>query len=94
MKNEGGTEVEEGGLRPLLVPEDNGLTRFLASVSGYKVTLDLDADGRMNYVTCECRDFKFNLLRKGPCAHILAVTILAAQRSGQVEQKVEEESRR
>ena len=58
---------------------ENGLTRFAASVSGKEVVLDLDADGRVNYVRCECRDFQFNHLRKGPCAHILAATILAAK---------------
>ena len=43
------------------------------------VTLDVDLDGRVQYAHCACGFFKHNKLRKGPCAHILAVAALASE---------------
>lgn len=64
-------------------------TRFRAQVRGgeekrerkFLVTLDLDADGRARFVQCNCSWHRREKLRKGPCAHILAATVLASQQS-------------
>ncbi|MDX1932721.1 MAG: BRCT domain-containing protein, partial [Capsulimonadales bacterium] len=65
------------------------LTRFRAVVRGgeskrerkFAVTIDLDADGRAQFVVCSCSFFRANKLRKGPCAHILAASSLASQQA-------------
>jgi hypothetical protein len=68
---------------------DDKVTRFRAVVRGgeskrerkFHVVLDLDADGRARFVTCDCAWHRREKLRKGPCAHILAATVLTAQQS-------------
>ena len=45
----------------------------------FHVVLDLDADGRARFVQCDCAWHRREKLRKGPCAHILAATVLASQ---------------
>jgi hypothetical protein len=64
-------------------------TRYRAQVRGgeekrerkFQVIIDLDADGRAIYAQCNCAWHRREKLRKGPCAHILAATILASQQS-------------
>lgn len=68
---------------------DEQTTRFRAQVRGgetkrerkFDVVLDLDADGRARFVSCNCAWHRREKLRKGPCAHILAATVLASQQS-------------
>ena len=43
------------------------------------VVLEIDADGRVQYAQCDCASFRRDKLRKGPCPHILAASILAAE---------------
>ena len=43
------------------------------------VILDIDTDGRVQYAQCSCHDFRRDKLRKGPCPHILAASLLAAE---------------
>jgi hypothetical protein len=45
----------------------------------FRVTLELDADGRAQYAECTCSFHRREKLRKGPCPHILAATALATQ---------------
>ena len=63
-------------------------TRYTADVKGernvYHVVLDVDADGRVVYAQCTCGTYRRDKLRKGPCAHILAVTVAAARSTGNV----------
>jgi len=66
---------------------DEKTTRFRAQVRGgeekrerkFQVILDLDEDGRARFVQCNCSWHRREKLRKGPCAHILAATVLASQ---------------
>ncbi len=70
-----------------LPPASEATTRYRAQVRGgeekrerkFHVILDLDADGRALFVTCDCAWHRREKLRKGPCAHILAATVLASQ---------------
>lgn len=48
------------------------------------VMLDVDTDGRVAYAQCTCGAYRRDKLRKGPCAHILAVTVAAARHAGTV----------
>lgn len=60
----------------------SGLTRFEADVKSektFQVTIDLDVDGRVVYASCTCGTFRRDKLRKGPCPHLLATTVMAAQ---------------
>lgn len=43
------------------------------------VVLDIDLDGRVQYAQCSCHDFRRDKLRKGPCPHILAASVVAAE---------------
>jgi hypothetical protein len=79
-------DAEEGG--PALPPKtDEMTTRYQAVVRGgeskrerkFSVVLDLDPDGRAVFVSCNCAWHRREKLRKGPCAHILAATVLASQ---------------
>jgi hypothetical protein len=70
-----------------LPAESEETTRYRAQVRGgeekrerkFHVVLDLDADGRARFVSCDCAWHRREKLRKGPCAHILAATVLASQ---------------
>ncbi len=59
--------------------------RHTATVRGergeknFRVILELDADGRVQYAECTCSWHRREKLRKGPCGHILAATALASQ---------------
>jgi predicted DNA-binding WGR domain protein len=69
---------------------DNGKTRFQANVTGesnkvFAVVVDLDIDGRVAQAHCTCGTFRRDKLRKGPCVHILATTLLAGQQVAQGE---------
>jgi NAD-dependent DNA ligase len=79
-------DEDEGG--PALAPKaSEATTRYRAVVRGgeskrerkFSVVLDLDADGRAVFVSCNCAWHRREKLRKGPCAHILAATVLASQ---------------
>jgi hypothetical protein len=69
------------------IPQAEKTTRFRAQVRGgeekrerkFHVILDLDEDGRARFVQCNCSWHRREKLRKGPCAHILAATVLASQ---------------
>jgi hypothetical protein len=68
-------------------PSDEKTMRFRAGVRGgeskrerkFKVTLDLDDDGRVRFANCDCSWHRREKLRKGPCAHILAASALASR---------------
>lgn len=68
---------------------DEQTNRYRAQVRGgesrrerkFSVLLDLDADGRARFVSCTCAWHRREKLRKGPCAHILAATVLASQQT-------------
>ncbi len=78
-----GEEEETFGL----FAQSEETTRYRAQVRGgeekrerkFHVVLDLDADGRARFVSCDCAWHRREKLRKGPCAHILAATVLASQ---------------
>lgn len=72
---EGAPEPAEGATRHRAVvqPPRRGERQF-------RVTLELDADGRARYAECSCSWHRREKLRKGPCGHILAATALASQR--------------
>ncbi len=60
-------------------------TRYTANVRGekiFEVVLDRDTDGRVVYAQCSCGTFRRDKLRKGPCPHILAVSLTAAREEG------------
>jgi hypothetical protein len=80
-------EDEEEGGPTLPAKTSEATTRYRAVVRGgeskrerkFSVVLDLDADGRAVFVSCNCAWHRREKLRKGPCAHILAATVLASQ---------------
>lgn len=82
-----GEEDEEAGGMGAFTDPDDAVTRYRAVVRGgeskrerkFNVILDLDADGRARFVNCNCAWHRREKLRKGPCAHILAATVLASQ---------------
>ncbi len=43
------------------------------------VVLEIDADGRVQYAQCDCSVFRRDKLRKGPCPHILAASVVVAE---------------
>ncbi len=61
----------------------DGARLFEASVKTtggtFSPTIGLDADGRARFAQCTCGEFRRDKLRKGPCAHILAACVIAAQ---------------
>ncbi len=72
---------------------DNGKIRFQANVRGesdkvFAVLLDLDADGRVAHAQCTCGTYRRDKLRKGPCVHILATTLLATTQVQTTKEKV------
>jgi hypothetical protein len=73
---EGRPEEVEGAVRhrALVQPPRRGERRF-------KVTLEIDADGRARYAECNCSWHRREKLRKGPCGHILAASAVASQRA-------------
>jgi hypothetical protein len=84
-----GEDDEEDGGFGTLGDADEKTTRYRAVVRGgetkrerkFNVTLDLDADGRVAFANCNCAWHRREKLRKGPCAHILAATVLASQQT-------------
>jgi hypothetical protein len=44
-----------------------------------EVVLEIDADGRVQYAQCDCSFFRRDKLRKGPCPHILAASVIVAE---------------
>ncbi len=64
---------------------EKGLRLFEAKVKTtgglFEPTIGLDADGRAAFAQCTCGEFRQNKLRKGPCAHILAASVIAATTS-------------
>lgn len=65
---------------------EKGLRLFNAKVrtpgGQFEPTIGLDADGRAAFAQCTCGEFRQNKLRKGPCAHILAASVVAATLGG------------
>jgi len=43
------------------------------------VELEIDADGRVQYAECDCSFFRRDKLRKGPCPHIIAASVMVAE---------------
>jgi hypothetical protein len=82
-------DEEDEGFTGIGSVSDEKTTRYRAVVRGgeskrerkFNVLLDLDADGRAVFVNCNCAWHRREKLRKGPCAHILAATVLASQQS-------------
>jgi hypothetical protein len=89
--------VQEGKVRVRQVsPDDTSdfLQRFIEAgarlFSGdvkteggtFEPTVGLDADGRAVFAQCTCGFFRQNKLRKGPCAHIVAASVVAATSGG------------
>jgi hypothetical protein len=63
------------------VSDDNGCA-YTASVKGQNeltVKLSLNLDGAVTYAECTCSWFRREKLKKGPCAHIIAATLLASE---------------
>lgn len=89
--------VQEGAVKCRDVSRDEDLSEFLArfvekglrlfeakvktSGGSFEPTVGLDADGRAAFAQCTCGEFRQNKLRKGPCAHILAASVVAATTS-------------
>lgn len=48
----------------------------------FSPTVGLDADGRATFAQCTCGFYRQNKLRLGPCAHILAASVVAATSGG------------
>jgi len=48
----------------------------------FEPTVGLDADGRATFAQCTCGFYRQNKLRRGPCAHILAASVVAATTGG------------
>ncbi len=65
---------------------EKGLRLFEAKVrtsgGSFEPMVGLDADGRAAFAQCTCGEFRQNKLRKGPCAHILAASVVAATSVG------------
>jgi predicted nucleic acid-binding Zn finger protein len=63
--------------------EQGGRVRLLGEVgdkrSRMRTELVLDGDERLVDARCTCNHFQQNRLRKGPCAHVLAVRMLKGQ---------------
>lgn len=47
------------------------------------VELEIDADGRVQYAQCDCSFFRREKLRKGPCPHIIAASVVVAEQVAQ-----------
>ncbi len=58
-------------------PERNELVRISGSVKidgkAFSTMIQMDADTRITQASCLCNHYQQNKLRKGPCAHILAL---------------------
>jgi hypothetical protein len=50
------------------------------SGGSFAPTVGLDADGRAAFAQCDCGFFRTNKLRRGPCSHILALSVVAASK--------------
>ncbi len=61
----------------------NGLRLFAANVrtpgGAFTPVVGLDADGRASFAQCTCGEFRRDKLRQGPCAHILAASVVAGR---------------
>jgi len=89
--------VQDGAVKCRDVSRDSDLSEFLArfvekglrlfqakvktSGGSFEPIVGLDADGRAAFAQCTCGEFRQNKLRKGPCAHILAASVIAATAS-------------
>lgn len=62
---------------------DKGLRLFEAKVKtpggSFEPTVGIDADGRAAFAQCTCGYFRTNKLKRGPCGHILAASVIASQ---------------
>lgn len=54
----------------------------------FNPTVGLDSDGRAVFAQCDCGFFRTNKLKKGPCGHILAISMVAG-RQGAAGEKAE-----
>jgi hypothetical protein len=95
--------VESGAvtLRAITPPEhrDDGRreTRAEAQVTDgqvYDTLVSVDSTGRLRFGRCGCPFFQNNLLSRGPCEHLLAVSMAleAAQAAGEPEDSAQAES--
>lgn len=89
--------VQDGHVKCRDISGDDDLSEFLArfvekglrlfeakvktSGGNFEPMVGLDADGRAAFAQCTCGEFRQNKLRKGPCAHILAASVVAATTS-------------
>jgi NAD-dependent DNA ligase len=90
--------VQEGAVKCRDISGDYDLSEFLlrfvqkglrlfeakvrTSGGSFEPMVGLDADGRAAFAQCTCGEFRQNKLRKGPCAHILAASVVAATSVG------------
>ncbi|HVF85215.1 MAG TPA: BRCT domain-containing protein [Abditibacteriaceae bacterium] len=89
--------VHEGKVKMREVKAENAsefLERFMTSGvrlfegevktegGNFSPTIGLDADGRATFAQCSCGFYRQNKLRLGPCAHILAASVVAATSGG------------
>jgi NAD-dependent DNA ligase len=90
--------VQDGAVKCRDISNDDELSEFLAryvekglrlfeakvrtSGGSFEPIIGLDADGRAAFAQCTCGEFRQNKLRKGPCAHILAASVVAATSGG------------
>ena len=62
---------------------EKGLRLFEAKVKtpggAFEPTVGIDNDGRAAFAQCTCGYFRTNKLKKGPCGHILAASVVASQ---------------
>jgi hypothetical protein len=72
---------------------DKGLRLFEAKVKtpggSFEPTVGIDLDGRAAFAQCTCGYFRTNKLKKGPCGHILAASVVASQIMARGTQNVE-----
>lgn len=93
--------VQDGNVKCKEIKDDDDLDEFLArqltgdtrlfaaTVKGKEKTFEarvaLNADGRATFAQCDCGFFRANKLRRGPCGHILATSVVASQMMARTE---------
>lgn len=84
-ESEAATLVNQHKVRVSVVSTEGGRVSLTGSVSSQNPSLTLDADQRLVAGQCSCQFFFQNKLRKGPCAHMLAIRLAFQRKVGLVE---------